>query len=250
MFSGYRQTQSFLLDILQAVETYLDKNECGKSMTDLHDWDQGDLRRLISAYLGVRFPIALALNKVDIPSSTKYIQDIQDAIPIHGARVTVSLSARTEMTFMKEHLSTNSKKNPKESIILNPPSDRDHKRPNGVLQCLQSAMSLREPILIFPVIDLSTYAPFPGLNNYATRDASLPNAGMIACLEALGGNAPSLWNEERQVYMSKKSKEIDPLRDVLMMRQGSNVNDVFLRLKRMGAVSGEFVRAEAVCHIG
>ena len=43
---------------------------------------------------------------------------------------------------------------------------------------------------------------------------------------------------------------MDPLRDVLMMRQGSTVNDVFLRLKRMGAVSGEFVRAEAVCHIG
>jgi hypothetical protein len=51
--------------------------------------------------LGVRFPIALALNKADLPSSPSHIHDIQTALPIHGAHVGTPLSAKQEMMYVR-----------------------------------------------------------------------------------------------------------------------------------------------------
>jgi hypothetical protein len=125
--------------------------------------------------------------------------------------------------------------------------------PFGVWKCLTSAMMLREPVLVFPVSDLTTFAPMPGLNKASVEDPSLPSKGMIQCIEAAGGSPPSCWNMSEQVYsLTSKTRErgaasssIMKLRDVLLMKPGSTVEDVFLTLKRLGAVSGEFVRAEA-----
>ena len=39
------------------------------------------------------------------------------------------------------------------------------------------------------------------------------------------------------------------LRDAIMMKPGSTINDLFNTLKKMGALSGEFIRAEAASHI-
>ena len=244
MFSGYRQTQTFLLDVLHAVEKYLERNDCGGcTMAELHAWDQGDLRRLISAYLGVRFPMALALNKSDLPSASTFVQDIINRVPVHGARVGVGLCARDEMNFMKQNILSSSELGRKDETACS-------KNCNGVWQCLQSAVSLREPVLVFPVSDMSIYATYPGMDDYATRDSSLPSLGMISCLVASGGAAPSLWNNDRKAYVSRRAANSEPLRDALMMKQGSTVEDVFLVLKRMGALSGEFVRAEAAKSLG
>jgi len=252
MFSGYRQTQAFLLDIVQAIEKY-----SGATVAELHTWDQGDLKRLISAYLGVRFPMALALNKSDLSSSSKFLHHVLSAIPIHGARVGVPLSARAEMTFMKQSIlssvaSTSLNNDIVKETNKNGNADRNDVKNHGVWDCLQSALSLREPLLVFPVNDMLTYAPYPGMNDYATRDASLPSHGMIAYLEASGGVVPSLWNNDRKMYIptTKENDTIEPLRDVLILKRGSTVEDVFLILKRKGALSGEFVRAEACSNLG
>ncbi|KAL7551879.1 hypothetical protein ACHAWF_015114 [Thalassiosira exigua] len=108
-------------------------------------------------------------------------------------------------------------------------------------------MSLREPLLIFPINDFKTYEPLPGMANYATKEASLPNHGFIACIVAAGGCAPSQWDFGKKVY---KNDAKEALRDVMMMKPGSSVEDVYISLKAMGALEGEFVRAEGAGSIG
>ncbi|KAI2501634.1 50S ribosome-binding GTPase [Fragilaria crotonensis] len=234
MFSGYGQSQAVLFNVIAAVEKFMQETEQrDRALDRLHEWDEGDLHRLVSAFLGVRFPMALALNKSDLPSAKQFIQEVEDALPIHGAHVGIPLSARTEMTFVKQH-------------ILQQNLQSNSALPNGVWQCLQSAMSLREPVLVFPVSDLTTYSPLPGMTRVAIEDASLPSPGMVACLLAAGGSSPTLWKDGSYIASSAQVK----LRDVLVMKPGSTVEDVFLSLKRLGALGGEFVRAEGAGNLG
>jgi len=241
MFSGYKQSQTILWDVLYAVEKHLDMNEQRDHALDhLAEWDEGDVRRLVSAFLGVRFPMALALNKADLPPAKLFIDDVRNALPIHGALVGVTLSARSKRTFVRTHVDPTIAK-ASESRTISPPF--------GVWECLQSSLSLRQPVLIFPVNHmLLTDAPLPGLTRTAMEDSSLPNVGMISCLQASGGSAPTLWNDG--AYDSSCASSQYLLRDVLLMKPGSTVEDVFISLKRLGALGGEFVRAEGARSIG
>ena len=213
-----------------------------------------DVHRLVSAFLGVRFPMALALNKCDMPSSAKHVKAIQEALPLHGAHIGVPLSARSEMNFVRHYiLQHSSLKLVDDDGQKASKKGGGEKPPLGTWQCLQSAMTLREPVLVFPVSDMTTYQPLPGLAKQATGDPSLPTAGMIACLQAAGGAAPSMWDPIQKIYTptatttsSKNTKQQSfVLRDVLVMKPGSTVEDVFFALKRLGALGGDFVRAEA-----
>ena len=241
MLTGYNQTQAVLWKILHAVERHMGQSdEWDHALDHPEDWDQGDVHRLVSAFLGARFPMALALNKKDLPSAKRCIQEVQDALPVHGAHVGIPLSARDEMAFVRRHIL--SEKGNAGTI------------PTGVWQCLQSAVTLREPVLIFPVSDMATYAPLPGLLRYASEDASLPSAAMVACLESSGGSAPSLWDgtsyNPKGAGHGAQQVPTMALRDVLVMKPGSVTEDVFLALKKMGALGGEFVRAEGAGEIG
>ena len=241
MFSGYGQNKAITSAALLAVEKFMDDKEHRDHALDhLDNWDQGDVHRLVSTFLGVRFPMALALNKSDIPSAATNITDVQEALPVDGAHVGVPLSARSEMMFVKNHL-----------ISASDPTNGRVAPPVGVWQCLQSSIMLRSPVLVFPVCDMTTYAPLPGLVQYATLDASLPSAGMISCLCTAGGSAPSLWNPKICGYDASLAKGSSiMLRDALVMKPGSTVEGVFLSLKRMGVLGGEFVRAEGAGRIG
>jgi ribosome-binding ATPase YchF (GTP1/OBG family) len=256
MFSGYGQQQAMTWNILHAVEKYMEQREPqrARALEHLDEWDSGDLHRLVSAFLGVRFPIALALNKMDLPSSPRHIQDILAALPIHGTRVGIPLSARKEMLFVRHNMDACFRG--KTPAVADDDNDEWIEVPEGTWQCLQSAVSLCEPVLVFPVRDHHTYAPLPGMFKYATSDPSLPSPGMVCCLQAAGGSVPSEWDSIVGQYKvpntNRKQKQTSTvaLRDVIMMRPGSTVNDVFLALKRLGGLGGEFVRAEASGEIG
>ena len=244
MFSGYGQPMAMTCNVLNAVEQYMIQTQTilVRPFEQLEEWDEADLHRLVSAFLGVRFPIALALNKMDVPSSRLHIDAILEAIPIHGTRVGTPLSAKREMLFTRRCMGASSSFSP----VKVDTEDPSLSIPRGTWNCLQSAMAMCNPILVFPVVDHQSYAPLPGLFRYATGDASLPNPGMIRCIHAAGGHAPTEWDNALQQYHSspKGSKRAIPLRDALLMKPGSTVMDVFLALKRLGALSGEFIRAE------
>ena len=131
--------------------------------------------------------MALVLKKTDLPPAKLFIDDVRNALPIHGALVGATLSARSKMTFVRTHVDPASAK-ASESTTFSPPF--------GVWEGLQSSLSLRQPVLVFPVNHmLLTDAPLPGLTRTAMEDASLPNVGMISCLQTSGGSAPTLWLE-------------------------------------------------------
>jgi ribosome-binding ATPase YchF (GTP1/OBG family) len=241
MFSGYGQTQSMTRNVFSALENFLaDELQRDRALDHIDEWDQGDVHRLVSAFLGVRFPMALALNKCDLPSSLKHAERILLKLPIHGAHVGTPMTAKNEMGFVRDHLTNETSE---EATI-----------PTGVWTCLTSAMMLREPILVFPVSDMVTYAPMPGLNRAAAESPSLPSPGIITCIKAAGGSAPTCWEDKQEKYLpANKNQNKDQssmLRDVVLVKPGSTVEDVFLTLKRMGALGGEFVRAEGAGDIG
>ncbi|KAL3932863.1 MAG: hypothetical protein SGBAC_010649 [Bacillariaceae sp.] len=250
MFSGYGQTQGLTERIFVTLEKYMEEHHGLERVFDsLATWDEADVHRLVSLFLGVRFPIALALNKHDLPTSQKHVHEIEEALPMHGAHVGTPLTARSEMNFVKEHLMGT-------AAVATNNSKSESKAPFGVWQCLTSAVKLREPVLVFPVSDMKTYAPLHSLKDRAVGHPSLPSVGMIRCITGSGGVSPSCWNGAQQLYVPPNNKhsdnkgEIQKLRDVIPMKQGSTVVDVFMALKNAGAVSGEFVRAEAAGTIG
>lgn len=255
MFTGYKQSQSFVWNILLQVEKFMATDEnikFDRALDHLERWNGGDLRRLVNAFLGLRFPMALALNKSDVVSAIENISDIHRALPVHGAHIGVALSAKREMEFVRSHMGLNTSSS----------TDKDgggSSSPEGVWNCLQAAISLRNPILVFPVSDMVSYEPLPGMKNYATLDASLPSEGYIRCIEACGGSKPTLWDNEKCIYqmhdgshhkVTTTDRFRQPLRDVLVMKPGSTVEDVFDALKRMGALRGDYVRAEGSGKMG
>lgn len=246
MFSGYKQSEAFVWDVLLNVEKFLLKHEGrDRALDHLSDWDEGDLYRLVTAFLGVRFPTALALNKSDLPSSKLYCTNIAEALPLHGAHVGVPMSAHEEMKFMRRHIYSAMAPNSKKELQNGCP-------PINVMKCLQEAMKLREPVLVFPVVDMETYQPLPGMFNCATRDASLPSLGMISCLNSSGGTAPCMFDSKNKMYYPSPGDLEDgqALRDCLVMKPNSTVQDVFETLKRLGGLAGEFVRAEGAGKVG
>ncbi len=244
MFSGYGQTEGVTAAVIGEVESFMTAS-IGQaySFDDLSKWDSGDLHRLVSAFLGVRFPVVLALNKMDLPSSKEKIREVQEALPIHGAHIGVPLSANQEMIFVKSTIERVLVRDSHPATLLEANSP-----PLGVWQCLNEAVFLTNPMLVFPVSDFSTLSPLPGLRKIAIENSSLPSSGMISCLVTAGGKAPTHWNAEDQLYRPAASGI--SLRDVIVMKPGSTVEDLFFVLKRLGAFGGEFVRAEGIYAIG
>jgi hypothetical protein len=244
MFSGYGQTEGVTAAVIAEVETFMSVSTGqAYSFDDLSKWNSGDLHRLVSAFLGVRFPVVLALNKVDLPSSKEKIREVQEALPIHGAHIGVPLSANREMIFVKSTIERVLVRDSAPATLLEASSP-----PLGVWQCLNEAIVLANPILVFPVSDFLTLSPLPGLRKTAIEDSSLPSPGMISCLMSADGKAPTHWNAEDQLYRPAASGI--SLRDVIIMKPGSTVEDLFFVLKRLGAFGGEFVRAEGIHAIG
>jgi len=118
-----------------------------------------------------------------------------------------------------------------------------------VLDRLQSAMSLRRPVFVFPVSDMRTYEPLPGMSDFATNDGSLPGRGFVDTLVRSGGSPPTQWSEETGTY-NPRARGRTCLRDCIMMKPGSTVEDVYFALKRLRAIDGEYVRAEAASALG
>ncbi len=232
MFSGYGQKIDMAETVFPALEKFMEDNyDRERALDKIYEWTEADIQRLVSLFLGVRFPMALCLNKHDLPSSKAFVKQVHESLPIHGAHMGTPLSAKKEMTFVKDQMT-----------MKNLP-DADSMPPLGVWNCLASAIELREPVLVFPVSDMTTFAPMQSLNKTAVGDPSLPSAGMVRCIEAAGGSPPSCWDSETSQYTTSSNNA--KLRDAILMKPGSTVENVFLTLKNRGALGGEFVRAEA-----
>jgi ribosome-binding ATPase len=244
LFSGY---QGPLWNVeLAAKRAHLDFDQVTK-------WTAQDLHRLVAHYLSIRFPICLALNKVDSlqevePTSSslsdtstsnnnkvspntsiKKSQRSRPTIDIiyqcqHEARlrgeVAVPVSAKAEF-WLQQKLSRKSL--PHEESNEYRDEEMRLQRclscwgSTGVLEAISEAIKLKPPVLVYPVNDLDSELPIGW------------TASMTNELSSSGGPPPIL-------------------RDCLQFKKGSTVDDVFEALKH-GALShasiqGDFIRAE------
>jgi ribosome-binding ATPase len=194
-------------------------------------WTAQDLHRLVAHYLSIRFPICLALNKVDslremesnpLRSNSNGIEIIykcQQEARLRG-EVAVPVSARAEFWSQQKlsqknlpHVESNEYKTEEQRLQKCLSSWGS----TGVLEAISEAIKLKPPVLVYPVSDL---------------DSELP----------IGWTA-SMTNE-----ISSSNGKLPILRDCLQFKQGSTVDDVFESLKH-GALShasiqGDFIRAE------
>lgn len=194
-------------------------------------WNAQDLHRLVAHYLSIRFPICLALNKVDSlremdsnplgsnSNSIDIIYKCQQEAKMRG-EVAVPVSARAEFWSQQKLSQTNLPH--EESNEYKTEEQRLQKclsfwGSTGVLEAISEAIKLKPPVLVYPVNDL---------------DSELP----------IGWSA-SMTNE-----ITSSNGKLPILRDCLQFKQGSTVDDVFESLKH-GALShasiqGDFIRAE------
>lgn len=196
-------------------------------------WTAQDLHRLVAHYLSIRFPICLALNKVDslrtrpLPSCSNtniigqtidIIFQCQNEAKLRG-EVAVPVSARAEFWVQQKlagkipHEESNEYKLEEERLR----KCLEDWGSTGVLEAISEAVKLKPPVLVYPVSDL---------------DSDLPigwTASMTNEVIASNGNLPIL-------------------RDCLQFKQGSTVDDVFEALKHgalaHASIQGDFVRAE------
>jgi ribosome-binding ATPase len=232
LFSGY---QGPLWNVeLAAKRGHLDFDEVTK-------WTAQDLHRLVAHYLSIRFPICLALNKVDSlqeidptvrNSSCDNFNKSQRSRPTveiiyqcqHEARlrgeVAVPVSAKAEFWIQQKI----SKKNlPHEESNEYRDEELRLQRclsswgSTGVLEAISEAIKLKPPVLVYPVNDLDSEMPI--------------------------GWTASMTNE-----LSSSGAHPPILRDCLQLKQGSTVDDVFEALKHgalpHASIQGDFIRAE------
>jgi len=246
LFSGYQAPRSCVE--LAALRSELD-------LHDAYRWGLLDLHRLVAHYLLIRFPICLALNKVDaFPESAsikegegeeEVVQCCQQEA-LNRGEVAVPVSAMCEHWILQKQSLGNDLDKVREhfqssTVIME--SEKKQKGfeyiaeqetalrrvlgrygSTGVLKALSAAVSLRPPIYCYPVSDLDTEAPVGWTSGKGLTLTQYDGSG------------------------SSSSVASYALRDCLLFKPGSTVGDVYDALRK-GAlphvlVHGEFVRAE------
>ena len=215
LFSGYQAPKSCIQRAVRRANLDID---------DATSWSSFDIHRVVAHYLTIRFPICLALNKVDMlpeeADGSLVVAECSRIANLQG-EVAVPVSARAESWILLKLAAAFNKESSMAHLLPSEgsPAWIDNERcvamvtnlygGTGVLECVSAAVALRPPILCYPVSDVETEAP---------------------------------------VGWSSSLKSTPAARDCLQFKPGSTVEDVYLALKsgalEHAILSGEFVRAE------
>ncbi|KAL8561770.1 hypothetical protein ACOMHN_010705 [Nucella lapillus] len=217
MFTGYHTTRSTIAHVL---------NSAGigeKELSNVAQWSDQVLQRLVNHFVKIRFPILLALNKCDVASAADHIQRISQL-----ERPYVAVSARAE-----RYLQTCQEKKEVEYY----PGDADFTvmecsqdvrcrlqsiqdsifhtyGGTNVQQALTAAVELKQPVYGYPVSNLSTLKSLTSGGRDSNRDSLV-------------------------------------LRDCVPLKPGTTVVQFFDILSHhLKLLSGDFVRAEIVDETG
>eukprot|EP00050_Salpingoeca_kvevrii_P008858 m.305526 g.305526 ORF g.305526 m.305526 type:complete len:260 (-) comp17941_c0_seq1:1110-1889(-) len=204
----------------------------------LASWKPADLHLLVAHFLHIRFPILLALNKSDLPPAAAHIQRLRNELP-HEPSVPVSAQLEWKLCQWRRRglieyidgASTCAVAEGSGAFAALPAAEQQKLRAgvatanstlgrlgdSGVLAAMNAAVALRDPLVVYPVADLSS------CSSYAQS----------------GGGGSAVGRAGREAA--------GVLRDALLMRPGSTVEDLYTALKRapLNLVTGDFVRAEA-----
>jgi hypothetical protein len=246
IFTGYKGPKSILLRAARRARLDVDK---------AHLWSKYDVHRLVAHYLCLRFPVCLALNKVDLfRDGEEGLASIQQcmrearrrgevAVPVSAACESFRLSVEAAEQQRRNNITQQQFNEVPLSSSTSSPAARSADcgwdtfnkvvakfGSTGVMTAISSAVALRPPVLCYVVADLDTEAPVVWSH--------------AAAAAALSGDARAVGDDTT----TRMQSSIPRLRDCILLKPGSTVGDVFTALSR-GAipsvvVQGEFVRAE------
>lgn len=225
MFTGYHASQA-LIHLAFESAGITDKNlltipKIEKANAELL------VHKLVDKFLRLRFPVLLALNKVDFPDAVQNLKKFQEQfvdmtmVPVSarsecilqkackdGVLTYQSGASNFEINHQTQDLSEKSKKEliQVKTSVLNVFGD------TGVLQALSQAVSLRSPVYAFPVNCLDTCQSIS--------------------------------------VITKEKPQI--LRDCIVLKPGTTVEKLFniLLYPPVSLLAGEYVRAEGVSSKG
>jgi len=214
LFTGYHASRQLVTQVYEAAGFSLP--QLAKTMMDFTEYD---LHLLVACFLRARFPIVVALNKVDVPEA---VPRVEAARKVLGDNC-VPVCARHEWWLYdnqrKGHLtykdgagvesvkiSDSAPANVKEQWKTIQPTLK-HFGSTGVLEVLSRAVLKRRPVFVCPTVDFTTLEP---MRKHEATGASAPLSAMI------------------------------------LLRPLSTVEEAFSALKREQYLRGDFVRAEVL----
>ena len=235
LFSGYHARASQVEHALEA---------CGVSQNTyalkIPLWGPKELHLFIAQFIALRFPIVLALNKSDTPKAALHAARVKKEFP-HDVVVRMSARVECEMLALRREGvvnylagSTTCTLNADESPWDVKPEDKVKRKEfaeklsgyiakaggTGTAQCLQTAVSLRPALVVFPVKDFTSYhSPLP------------PHTAEGTILATQAGGTTSVNGA---------------FHSCLLMRQGTTVEDLYRTLCDKHCIDGKFVRCEGV----
>ncbi|XP_076461734.1 uncharacterized protein LOC143294178 isoform X2 [Babylonia areolata] len=159
MFTGYHATRSTISHCLTSAGIG------EKELSNLAQWSDQVLRRLVTHFVRIRFPILLALNKCDVPSAAQHIHRISQL-----ERPFVSVSSAAERFLQTCHEKKEIEYHPGDTDFTVLECSQDvHSRlqsiretvfqeygGTNVQQALTAAVGLKQPVYGYPVSNLST----------------------------------------------------------------------------------------------
>lgn len=220
MFTGYHCTPHLIKLVFQSVGLTDQRLENLKQIP--HEECQGQVHKLVDAFLQMRFPILLALNKADLPDAKTNIEQFQrkfkdgTVVPMSAkSECYLQEKAEKEMISYSKGMSDYSVNAERtlEDCCVKKLTDIDKNvlkayGSTGVLEALCQAVQLRSPLHIFPVKCLDTY----------------------------------------QSISVNQNKEMQVLHDCIVIKPGTTVGKLFeiMLYPPICLLGGEYVRAECV----
>ena len=200
LFTGYNATNDLIHKTVRAA---------GLNIDEAAGFSEEQVHLLVAFFLQLRFPICLALNKIDLLPCANDQAALVERILACKETAEMRGECAIPVCAAAEYGNLKGKSDPHmQSTIQSLGGCSDGV---GVLAALTAAVNLRPPVLVYPVSDMDSLVP-------------------IAFKSDLLG-----------------PEETNRLRDCILMKPGSSLGDVFSALKS-GAIeharlSGEFVRA-------
>ncbi|MEW5306220.1 MAG: hypothetical protein WDW36_008702 [Sanguina aurantia] len=276
LFSGYHTARAMVEEVLRRVGIDPAGLSAEGARSPVSHWGEWEVHRLVAAFLQARFPILLALNKADMSTSADHIKRVRAALPLEPV---LAVSAESESWLCKQRRaawvqydsgaaaavvtpaagSSAGGGGVSEGRRALPPAGGlqrlqqiqetvlDRYGSSGALAALTCAVSLRPPLIVFPVDSLNTCASLParpggGSGSGGGGTAPAPKSGSSGARVNTGLLGSGLDAKARAAEGGSTSV----LRDAILMRPGSTSEDLFAVLKKppYGMLEGDFVRAE------
>ena len=216
LFSGYKGP---------SWNVQLAAQRAGLDLDTAVSWSELDIHRLVAHYLCIRFPICLALNKVDeLEAPLSAVSASGDVVSVcqreawERGEVAVPVSARAECWALQKLSRMQNGLHQKLPAVDSAQWNDEERRlekcmsdfgSTGVLEAISEAVKLKPPVLCYPVGDVDS---------------------------------------EVHVAWTPSMTQSEALRDCVQMKPGSTVEDLFEALKRgalpNATMHGEYVRAE------